>query len=70
MNTFINFHKILKFSIISRILCILTFLIIAFRKRFKILMLDISLEHFGQEHKFETWFEIFLGNYYFKIILK
>jgi hypothetical protein len=43
-----------EISIISRILCILMFLIIAFRKSFMNVALVFFLELFGQEHKFGT----------------
>jgi hypothetical protein len=37
------------------------FLIIVFRKSFKNIILVPFFELFGHEHKFETWFENFLG---------
>jgi hypothetical protein len=37
------------------------FLIIAFVKSFKNVSLVFFLELFGHKHKFEIWFEIFLG---------
>jgi hypothetical protein len=40
------------------------FLIIAFKKSFKNITLVPFVEFFGQEHKFETWFEIFLRNFF------
>ncbi len=46
------------------------FLIIAFRKSFKNVTLVIFLELFGQEQKFETCFEIFLGIFFSNVILK
>jgi hypothetical protein len=48
-----------EISIISRILCISMFLIIAFKKCFRNIMIVFFLELFGQEHKFGTWFMIF-----------
>jgi hypothetical protein len=43
-----------EISIISKILCIFMFLIIAFGKSFKNVTLVLFLELFGQEHKFGT----------------
>jgi hypothetical protein len=51
--------------VISRILCILMFLIIAFIKSFKNEMLVVFLDIFGHENKFETSFENFFGNLFF-----
>jgi len=50
-----------EISIISRILCILMFLIIAFRKSLKNITPIFFLELFGHKHKFETWFMIFFS---------
>jgi hypothetical protein len=69
MNTFIRFHRFWDFNNI-KMLCVLMFLIIAFRKSCKNTMLISFLEFFCYEHKFETWFENFLGNYVSKVILK
>jgi hypothetical protein len=44
------------------------FLIIAFRKCFRNVTLVFFFEHFGQEHKFETWFENFLGIFFLEVI--
>ncbi len=52
-DTFIKFHKF-EISIVSRILCILMFLIITFRKKFRNVTLFFFLELFGHEHKFGT----------------
>jgi hypothetical protein len=46
------------------------FLIIAFRKSFKNVMLGFFLELFSQEHKFETWFMIFFMIFFPKVIWK
>lgn len=46
---------------ISKIFYILMYLIIAIRKKFKNVPMFPFLECFGEEHKFETCFEIFLG---------
>jgi hypothetical protein len=46
------------------------FPIIAFKKQFKNEKLIFFFEHFGQEHKFETWFENFLMNFFHKVIWK
>jgi hypothetical protein len=43
-----------EISIISKILCILMFLIITFRKKIRIVTFVFFLELFGQEHKFGT----------------
>jgi hypothetical protein len=48
-------------------------LIIAFIKNFKNIVMVPFLEIFClncfvQEHKFETWFEILLGNFFLKLI--
>jgi hypothetical protein len=43
-----------EISIISKILCILMFLIIAFKKNVKNVKLILFLELFDEEHKFET----------------
>jgi hypothetical protein len=40
------------------------FLIITFKKSFMNVMLVLFLELFGQEQKFEIWFENFLGNFF------
>jgi hypothetical protein len=42
------------------------FLIIAFIKSFKNVMLVRFLELFGQEDKSKTWFENFVGNFFLK----
>jgi hypothetical protein len=44
------------------------FLIIAFKKSFKNVMLVFSLQLFNQEHKFETWFDNFLVIFSPKVI--
>jgi len=41
-------------------------LIIAFIKSVKNVALVLFLELFGHEHKFETWFENFLGIFFLK----
>jgi hypothetical protein len=46
------------------------FLIITFRKSFKNVITIPFFELFGQEHKFETWFENFLGDFFLKVILR
>jgi hypothetical protein len=46
------------------------FLIIAFRKSFKNVALVFFLELYGQKHKFESWFEIFLMIFFAKVIRK
>jgi hypothetical protein len=53
MSTFIRFYRF-DISIILKIFCILIFLIIAFRKSFKIVTLIPFLGLFGHVHKFET----------------
>jgi transcription elongation factor GreA-like protein len=69
MNIFTRFHLFWNFNNIKNILYI-DVIIIAFKKSFKNLMLVILLELFVQNHKFEIWFEIFLGNVFPKVILK
>jgi len=39
---------------------------IAFLKKIEECTLIHFFELFGQEHKFETWFEIFLGMFFLK----
>jgi hypothetical protein len=75
MNIFIIFFGIillgslyLKISIISSILCILMFLIIAFRKSFKNVTLVFFLELSDQEQKFGTLFMNLFMNFYKKLI--
>jgi hypothetical protein len=46
------------------------FLIIALKNKFKNVMLVSFLEVFGQEHKFETWFDSSLENCFPKVIWK
>jgi len=43
-----------EIPIISRIMCILIFLIIAFKKKITNITLVPIFEFFGQKHKFET----------------
>jgi hypothetical protein len=54
MNTSILGVIDFEISIILRILCILMFLIIAFRKSFKNKILIFFFQLFGQEQEFET----------------
>jgi hypothetical protein len=70
MNTSILGVIDFEISIILRILCILMFLIIAFRKSFKNKILIFFFQLFGQEHEFETWFVNFLMNIFLTVIWK
>jgi hypothetical protein len=59
-----------EISIISRIFCILMFLIIAFKKSFRNVTLVLFFEFFDQKHKFGTWFMNFFMNFFSKVIWK
>jgi hypothetical protein len=49
----------------------LMFIVIVFYKHFRnVTLVQIFLELFGQEHKFETRFENFLRYVFHKVILK
>jgi hypothetical protein len=65
MNQFIKFYIFWNFNTIKKKK--LMFLIITFIKSFTNIVLVPFLEFFGQEYKFETWFEIFLGKFFFKV---
>jgi len=55
-----------EISIISRMLCILMFLIITFIKSFKNITLILIIDFFGQEHKSGTWFKKFFMNFFLR----